>query len=688
MPVEAVCPACGASFRLKEDYAGKKVRCKNCGHVFAVAGEKANDGGDLPAAPPEAATGAPAGGAESGGAERAALSALAEVGQESAAEGGATPEAGAGGKRPKKMRPDEPDVEVIPNDRGQVTIIMMAVVAALMITCGGGFYLVARAVKTASKELDDLEAARKAAQPTAADVGGLIDFEREPKDLPEALSYLRSKVAGDRRGAAKWLAAQQEVNDARRKEVAQALLPLLREEDATCAAAARALKVWGVPEDGPDLAAALKAKSDSGIVGEAPKELMAAIGHAKHQPAAAEVARFLPNPAVGQDAERALAGLGPGAQKAVLKYLDHPNEGARDRARRLLHDYKTQPAAYLDQAAEDLGGADPERARAAAGWLAGAASDDALALAKREPERRTAVSAALSGLIDSPPTGSEEAVLGAAKRWGTKDNVPALITVLTTRPYKRQAADALIAIGPACEPEVKKLLGNRDAAVVDQAKRVLAGIGSRDAKYLAAVEDVKSNDDGRIGQGARALQALPVDDEQRPYVVAALLAAIKDTGIGRGDALLEDVAKALAAWTGKEDGSQVVEKVKEMHPYFCRKSRKILIEWMGKRKVEQAIPFLVGALADENIADDAGKALEAMGPALGEKIEVEVLKAIESKMQESDRPYLLECVRILGAVGTKLSLTKLKSQHKMALKTQDDVMAKACAEAIAAINGR
>jgi predicted Zn finger-like uncharacterized protein len=684
MPVEAVCPACGASFRLKDEYVGKKVRCKECGQVFVVA-EKANVD-DIPALPPEPAAVAPEDGAD----ERAALSALAEAGQETGEEGDATPEASAGGKKPKKMRPDEPDVDVIPNDRGQVTLIMMAVVAALLITCGGGFYLVARAVKTASKELDDLEAARKAAQPTAADIGGLLDFEREPKDLPEALSYLRSKVAGDRRGAAKWLAAQQEVNEARRKEVAQALLPLLQEDDAACAAAARALKVWGGPEDGPALTAALKAKSDNGIVGEAPKALVAAIGHVKHEPGAAEVARFLPNPAVGPDAERALADLGPGAQKVVLKYLDHPNEGARDRARRLLHAYKTQPAAYLDQAVEDLGAADAERARAAAGWLAGAASDDALALAKREPQRRAAVSAALNGLIDSPPTGSEEAGLGAAKRWGTKENVPALVTVLTTRPYKRQAADALIAVGPACEPEVKKLLGNRDAAVAEQAKRVLAGIGSRDAKYLAAIEDVKSNDFGRIGQGARALQDLPVDEEQRPYVVTALLETIRDTGTGsRGDALLEDVAKALAVWTGKGDGSQVVEKVKEMHPFFCKKSRKILIEWMGKRKVEQAIPFLVGALADENIADDAGGSLEAMGPGLGEKIEVEVLKAMDGiKMPENERPYLLECIRVLGAVGTKGSLTRLKSQHKMAQKMMDDVMAKACAEAIAAINGR
>src|SRR5205823_8870043 len=98
----------------------------------------------------------------------------------------------------------------------------------------------------------------------------------------------------DRRGAANWL-AKQTVNDARRKDVAQALEPLLKEEDAACAAAARALKVWGTPESGPALTAALKSKPDNGLVGDAPKELMAAVGHVKHEPGAHEVARFLPN---------------------------------------------------------------------------------------------------------------------------------------------------------------------------------------------------------------------------------------------------------------------------------------------------------------------------------------------------------------------------------------------------------
>src|SRR5579871_485345 len=99
MPVEAVCPACGATFRLKDEYVGKKVRCKECGHPFAVAAQESN-GEEIPVAPPETAPGGPAEGAGDAADERAALSALAEAGQENGAEGGDTPEAPAGGKKP------------------------------------------------------------------------------------------------------------------------------------------------------------------------------------------------------------------------------------------------------------------------------------------------------------------------------------------------------------------------------------------------------------------------------------------------------------------------------------------------------------------------------------------------------------------------------------------------------------
>jgi hypothetical protein len=34
MPFEASCPACGKSYRLKDELEGKKIRCKDCGNIF------------------------------------------------------------------------------------------------------------------------------------------------------------------------------------------------------------------------------------------------------------------------------------------------------------------------------------------------------------------------------------------------------------------------------------------------------------------------------------------------------------------------------------------------------------------------------------------------------------------------------------------------------------------------------
>ena len=49
---------------------------------------------------------------------------------------------------------------------------------------------------------------------------------------------------------------------------------------------------------------------------------------------------------------------------------------------------------------------------------------------------------------------------------------------------------------------------------------------------------------------------------------------------------------------------------------------------------------------------------------------------------------LVECLKVLGAVGTKDSLPLVKQQQVAALKKKDDVVAAACKAAIDAINAR
>ena len=411
---------------------------------------------------------------------------------------------------------------------------------------------------------------------------------------------------------------------------------------------------------------------------------MAAIGHVKYKPGADELMRFLPNFFVGGEAERALDDLGPGAEKSVVKSFHDKDGGLRDKARRLISRYKTRPAVILDQTVTDLGALDQDRAKTAAEWLAKPSSNDALQLAKAKPARRTVVALGLNRLIDAPPVFSEDNILGAVKRWGTKDNVPSLIHMLETNPFKkREVADALIGIGPACEIEVRKLLDHQDGQVREQAKRILkdprvAGAGGGDIEITEALADLKSGDFNRLNKAGNYLQRARVDEKQRPVVVAALLDALKGTGVQKGDAHIEQVAKAVTVWATKDDGPAVALAVGEMDKFFGQKSRRTLMEWLGNHKVEKAIPTLIDALSNVTDRTTASKALQAMGPDLGEKIEVEVIKINVGP----DRQFLKEIIKILGAVGTKKSLPVLK---QLSLDRQ---VAFDCVQATNAINAR
>ena len=52
-----------------------------------------------------------------------------------------------------------------------------------------------------------------------------------------------------------------------------------------------------------------------------------------------------------------------------------------------------------------------------------------------------------------------------------------MVRMLEREPFdKKGIADALIAIGPACEPEVKKLLTHHDRGVQTEAKRIISAV--------------------------------------------------------------------------------------------------------------------------------------------------------------------------------------------------------------------
>jgi predicted Zn finger-like uncharacterized protein len=695
MPIEALCPTCGAVFNLKDEYAGKKVRCKKCEHAFTVGGPR--EKGDDEDRRVQTRAGAAGKGSsrdddddDDRGTSRKGRPAARRRRDDD------DDDDDPGRRRKRTFHDDDDDDDDRPTRRarkssgggtGKVLAIVGAIVGVLLLVCAGGTYGLFRMMEGVADAVDQ---AQQQAQQQAM-MGGpdlpaaFAPMGPPPLDMPDALVKLRGANPADRRAAAEWL-AKQPLDAARQQEVAGALEPLVKEiDEASITSGARALRVWGTRVNGEALAAALRLRKTEGVIYDAAKELMAAIGHLKYEPGADAISRFLPNFFIGDDAVRALDELGPGAEKAVVKYFNHKDGGTRERARGLIQRYGTKPGVVLDQAVADLSAADVEVAKGAAEWLSRPASDEALQLAKAEPARRTAVARGLNHLIDPPPTFFEDTILATVKRWGTADNVPALVHLLTTTPFKkRETADALIVIGPACEAQVKPLISHRDGGVASEAKRILAAIGSTESKFDAVVVDLRSRDGRRMAEAARSLQTTPVDQTQRAKVTAALVEALSDTGPGHTDGdCAQDVALALTTWATKDDGPAVADKVRVMNRFFAPQARTTLIEWMGKEKVEKTIPFLTASLTDKDDWQKASKALQAMGPDLGEKIETDL-----TKMTFADRTQLAECFKILGAVGTKKSLDLLKSQQMLLAKRGDAQLAQICKGAIDAINAR
>jgi len=745
MVVEVLCPICGAVFNLKPDYLGKKVRCKKCEHAFTVGGDKARESREDEGVSSKSSAAAKKKSDEDDDDERSTSrkgGAAAKRGRDdddgdddydrprrkrSRAGRDDDDDDDDGGRKRKRVyhgdeddddddRPRQRAPESSGGGAGKVLIIIGGVVALLVLLCGGGIYGIYRVVNATGDAIDDQDMAVR--NDLVGDAFGgmeLPGMDRQPKDFEDALASLKSDKPFYRRGAANWL-AKQPLNPARQQEVAQAVEPLVKGVDVGCiAAGARALRVWGTQDNGPALATALRQRPTEGIQFDAAKELMATIGKLKYAPGADAVTRFLPNFLVGADAERALDELGPGAEPEVLKLYHHPNQDCRDKGRRLLTRYGTKSVAILDQTVSDLGSPEKDRAKNALDWLAADQSNDALRAANADPARRTAVAVALNPHIDNPPPfGGDNAVSGALKRWATKENTASIIRNLKTRrnfrsqeliallgqmkdpsaipglvelvadSFNRQAAgDALIAIGPACRDEVTKLLSHKDAFVRAEAERILGSIGGGkgDFKIVRCIEDLKSGEFRRLDETGRYLQTARVDEAKQAEVVEAALFAMSNAS-NKTDAPLVEVAKAVVVWAKKEDAAAILDKVKELDRSHCRKTRHVMLEWLGKQKFEKAILYLVACLPDNDDRPVVSKALQGMGPEFGSAIELEVLK-IEPGLNKA---LLLAQIKILGAVGTKTSLKPLTTQ-KVRSKSDLEIVT-ACDEAIVAINAR
>jgi predicted Zn finger-like uncharacterized protein len=384
MAKEVLCPTCGAPYPLAEEQRGQKVRCKKCGHAFAVGGERRRREGD------EA--------------------------------------------RSKKAR----GLPLMP-------VVVTCAALGMLVLGGGGvglWYFWRSWGPAINQALQEPPAPVAEAKPPAPPLprpglpGGRFPRPGAPvappglpiTNVPQALEAVRDNDPERRWAGADWLSRAPR-NEAQAAEVSQALDPLVRNaqpdvtgRDPTRQVALQALKVWGTPENVPTLLQFLQAgKADHGarvLIGEELKEAMTALARIDDERGADGILTWVGDFFLGGAAEASLRQMGPRGQKGLAKHYNASDDARRKLARRLLRELGTKPEVILAQVAADLKADDAGRRRLAAEALDGLP----VVVAQREE-----VSRALNVALEDRDRGVAAAGIKAAKTWGTRENVPALI---------------------------------------------------------------------------------------------------------------------------------------------------------------------------------------------------------------------------------------------------------------------
>lgn len=208
----------------------------------------------------------------------------------------------------------------------------------VLLACGGTFFYFTR---TVGKKADELIDNVKKSQPPPGQFNPQAGFPFAPATPPihsvaDALTELRSGDANRQAAAARWL-QQQPADAARRREVAQALEPLLDDRNGgTRVEGMRAMLVWCGPESVPALVKLLESDPTGFDGEECRKKAIDALVKLKGPRGAPAIARNWKNPFEREWTRRSLEGLGPAAEDAVRPYLEDRDWGVRVEACRTL----------------------------------------------------------------------------------------------------------------------------------------------------------------------------------------------------------------------------------------------------------------------------------------------------------------------------------------------------------------
>jgi HEAT repeat protein len=687
--IQATCPECQKTYTLRDDYAGKTVRCKGCSATFPVT--RARRPAAVPAAPDEPEEVADRASAK----EREAEDRVPED------------DAPARPARSRSAEKDE-DADEAPQrtkrretPTAKVLMIVSGIYLLFALPIATGWYLLIHAATSAAsgmvsnaddRQKQQVEEFGKALdQAFGPNAGG-----DQPPTVDQLLEQLRSGNAGKQTAAANRLAGMP-LDAGRQGEVARELDKVLAGSGSEGArvAAMKALKVWADGESVPGIAQVVGDDASASGFGDLRHLGIAILGRLKDQRGAPAVAKSLANAFFNEEASKALQEMGPVAEKAVLGYVNHPDGGARERAKKLLAGYGTQPAALARQSAEDVQANQPDRQRLAADWLAQQPIDESA---------RPEVAAALNKPLASVDNGVRDAAMRAIAVWGTAENVPPLLDLLNASPQAtgvtrlaikvlgklkdpRAAAalakrivnggeradleQALVAIGAPAKPEVEKYRDNPDRGVRDEAVKILSMLGGGNVTLEQLVLDLKAGG-ARAQEACRKLARMPVDSGKQKDVSQALEKALKDTEL---QTRIEAV-RALGVWADKSGVMAVAGLL-----------------WDPQRDLRHAALHALGQLKDPRTCDAVAKrwnepedraAARAALEAMGSIAEGSVVGGLNS----TSRVVQVETCHILKKIGTRASVPALTAVMNLSLRARHYDVERAARDAIAACSTR
>jgi hypothetical protein len=291
-----------------------------------------------------------------------------------------------------------------------------------------------------------------------------------PNNIDRVITLLKGP-AQQRGPAYRWLRAADPVHP-RRNEVSKLLDPIAAEELRNQFAFAGdffpAFFRWATVDNVPTLKKMAENPAFNPSDNERRQQSMLTLGRLKEASAAELILSKLDNAFDGDAAFKAMVEMGPVGENAVLKCFNHPNGGARDRARKLVKGYNTATDKIMTQCIADLDAADNNRRNSAVQWFAGASVD-----AKRRPE----VARALNKSIPQANFFFEKDLAKVLETWGTAENVPPLVQRLQAN--KTGNDDVIRVLGKLRDPSGIKAIAQSMTNFFNQgaAKAALKEIG-------------------------------------------------------------------------------------------------------------------------------------------------------------------------------------------------------------------